>query len=65
MLADYLRAEQAAGRVAADVDPVGAAALLLGACYQRAFLVRLVGEEQLPGDFARSVVSAAITGLAP
>lgn len=64
MLADYLRAEQAAGRVAADVDVLGAAALLLGACYQRAFLIRLIGEDELPPDFARSVVSAAITGLA-
>src|SRR4051812_20326217 len=62
MLAAYLRAEQAAGRVAADVDPDGAAALLLGACYQRAFFVRLVGEEapRPPGpEFAQSVVNAA------
>jgi AcrR family transcriptional regulator len=68
MLASYLRAEQAAGRVAADLDPDGAAALLLGACYQRAFFVRLVGEEapRPPGpEFAQSVVNAALRGLAP
>lgn len=67
-LADYLRAEQALGRVAADADPDGAAALLLGACYQRAFLLRIVGEEPLrvPADrFAASTVAAALRGLAP
>ena len=68
MLAAYLRAEQAAGRVAAGVDPDGAAALLLGACYQRAFFVRLVGEQapRPPGpEFAQSVVNAALRGLEP
>jgi AcrR family transcriptional regulator len=68
MLADYLRAEQKAGRVAADVDADGAAALLLGAGYQRAFLLRLVGEAPLsprPAEFAQSVVDAALRGLDP
>ncbi|MET8628340.1 helix-turn-helix domain-containing protein [Kitasatospora sp. NPDC004669] len=37
-LADYLRAEQQLGRVAADVDPDAAAMLLIGACFHRAFL---------------------------
>jgi AcrR family transcriptional regulator len=68
MLAGYLRAEQEAGRVAAGADPDAAAALLLGACYQRAFLVRLVGEEPPrppAADFARSVVNTVLRGLAP
>jgi AcrR family transcriptional regulator len=68
MLADYLRAEQKAGRVAADADPDAAAALLLGACYQRAFLVRLVGEEPPrppTAEFAESVVDTMLRGLAP
>jgi AcrR family transcriptional regulator len=68
MLADYLRAEQKAGRVAAGVDADGAAALLLGASYQRAFLLRLMGAEPLsppPAEFARSVVEAALRGLDP
>lgn len=66
MLAAYLRAEQRAGRVAADADADGAAALLLGACYQRAFFVRLVGEEPLvpTGEFVTGVVGAALRGLA-
>jgi AcrR family transcriptional regulator len=68
MLADYLRAEQKAGRVATGVDADAVAALLLGASYQRAFLLRLMGEEQLsppPAEFARSVVDAALRGLDP
>ena len=68
MLADYLRAEQKAGRVAAGVDADAAAALLLGASYQRAFLLRLMGAEHLsppPAEFARSVVDAALRGLDP
>lgn len=36
--ADYFRAEQRLGRVAADADPDAAAALLAGACFQQAFL---------------------------
>lgn len=68
LLAGYLRAEQAAGRVAAGADPDAAAALLLGACYQRAFLVRLMGEEPPrppAAEFADSVVNAVLRGLAP
>ena len=68
MLADYLRAEQKAGRVAAGVDADAAAALLLGASYQRAFMLRLMGDEPLsppPAEFARSVVDAALRGLDP
>ena len=68
MLADYLRAEQKAGRVAAAVDADGAAALLLGASYQRAFMVRLMGEQPLSppaAEFAPSVVDAALRGLDP
>ena len=67
-LAAYLREEQGRGRVAADADPDGAAALLLGACYQRAFLLRIVGADVLtvPADrFAATTVAAAVRGLAP
>ena len=67
-LADYLRAEQKEGRVAGGVDADAAAALLLGASYQRAFLLRLMGEEPLsppPAEFAGSVVDAALRGLDP
>jgi AcrR family transcriptional regulator len=68
MLADYLRTEQKAGRVAATIDADAAAALLLGAAYQRAFMVRLMGEQPLSppaAGFAPSVVDAALRGLDP
>ena len=42
-IADYFRAEQALGRVAADADPDAAAALLAGACFQQAFLRYFAG----------------------
>ena len=67
-LADYLRAEQKEGRVAGGVDADAAAALLLGASYQRAFLLRLMGEQQLSppsAEFAGTVVDAALRGLDP
>ena len=68
MLADYLRAEQEAGRVAAEADADAVAAMLLGASYQRAFFLRLMGEEALAppaAEFAGSVVDAALRGLHP
>ena len=68
MLAEYLRAEQKAGRVDAAVDADAAAALLLGASYQRAFMLRMVGDEPLspqPAEYARRVVDAALRGLDP
>jgi AcrR family transcriptional regulator len=68
MLADYLRAEQAAGRVAAEADADAVAAMLLGASYQRAFFLHLMGEEELAppaAGFAQSVVDAALRGLDP
>ena len=68
MLADYLRAEQKTGRVAAGVDADAAAALLLGASYQRAFLLRLMGAEPLsppPAEFGPRVVDTALRGLDP
>ncbi|MGW6915605.1 TetR/AcrR family transcriptional regulator [Kitasatospora sp. NPDC054939] len=36
--AAYLRAEQELGRVAPDADPAASASLLIGACFQEAFL---------------------------
>jgi AcrR family transcriptional regulator len=60
----YLRAEQAAGRVRADADTYAAAALLLGACAQRAFAY-----ESSPGgrppvdDFARRVAGTLLGGI--
>lgn len=48
VVADYLRQEQELGRVAADVDLVGAARLLIGACLNYAFTVLLLGDHAMP-----------------
>ncbi|PXY23507.1 TetR/AcrR family transcriptional regulator [Prauserella sp. PE36] len=48
-LAAYLRAERDSGRVPAAVDPDAAAALLLGACFQQAFLLAFA-DERPEGD---------------
>ncbi|MFG2039659.1 TetR/AcrR family transcriptional regulator [Dactylosporangium sp. NPDC048998] len=37
-LAAYLRAEQALGRISAEADPEALAGLVLGACFQHAFI---------------------------
>ncbi|WP_248962949.1 TetR/AcrR family transcriptional regulator [Sphaerisporangium perillae] len=65
-LAGYLRALRDAGRVRAGTDPDAAASLLLGACYQRAFLRLFVGEEASPGsadDFAAGLVRTLLGGI--
>jgi AcrR family transcriptional regulator len=68
-VAAYLRAEQALGRVATDADPAAAAALLLGACQQLAFVELLSGPETLPfRDHPRAsaeLVATLLAGLAP
>jgi len=65
-VAAYLRAEQRLGRVREDADPEAAAAMLLGACFQRAFLRQFLAEEADPAEeegFARDVVGTLMGGL--
>lgn len=66
-LAGYLRGERDAGRVRAGADVDAVAALLLGACLQRAFLKAFPdGEQVTPLDeFAPSLVRTVLTGLTP
>jgi AcrR family transcriptional regulator len=56
-LAAYLRDEQALGRVPASIDPDTAAAMVLGACFQHAFLRGFVGDALVPplDEFARAL----------
>lgn len=64
----YLRAEQGLGRVREDADPEAAAAMLLGACFQRAFLHRFLAEEADPAgeeSFAEDVVGTLMRSLSP
>ncbi|MFI5909534.1 TetR/AcrR family transcriptional regulator [Dactylosporangium sp. NPDC051541] len=58
-LAVYLRAEQALGNVAADADPEALAGLLLGACFQHAF-VTFFAPAPTPDDKA---ATAFVAGL--
>jgi AcrR family transcriptional regulator len=67
-VAEYLRAEQALGRVDPAVDPDAAALLLLGACYQYGSIWHLIDPEELPlhgRDPAAVVVAALLAGLSP
>lgn len=58
-LATYLRAEQRLGRLTRATDADAYAALLLGACFQQAFLQHYEGTRATPGELdtlARSLV---------
>lgn len=67
-LTAYLRAERARGRVHADADPAHAAALLMGACFQRGFFAAYE-DEDLPDaelrSFAGGLAADLMRGLAP
>ncbi|MFE7548522.1 TetR/AcrR family transcriptional regulator [Streptomyces gardneri] len=65
-LTAYLRTEQRLGRVGAEADPRAAAALLLGACVQRAFAYEMTEDGRPPqslDDFARSIARTLMSGL--
>ncbi|GAB2591460.1 TetR/AcrR family transcriptional regulator [Streptomyces capparidis] len=66
-LAEYLRAERDHGRIRADADPEAAASLLLGACYQRAFLRHFMGEAEPRRDsveeFAAAIARVVADGI--
>ncbi|MEV0151796.1 MULTISPECIES: TetR/AcrR family transcriptional regulator [unclassified Nonomuraea] len=62
LVAEYLRAEQRLGRVPAGVVPKAAAALLVGACFYRAFVRAYMGEGE---GFTPDLVTALLRGLTP
>ncbi|MFJ9808243.1 TetR/AcrR family transcriptional regulator [Streptomyces sp. NPDC101158] len=65
-LAGYLRAEQEHGRIDAGADTRAAAALLLGACVQRAFAYEMTPDRRPPeslDDFARSIARTLMRGI--
>jgi AcrR family transcriptional regulator len=67
-VAAYLRAEQGLGRVREDADTEAAAAMLLGACFQRAFLRQFLTEEVDPAEeesFAADVAETLMRSLSP
>ncbi|MFE9256316.1 TetR/AcrR family transcriptional regulator [Streptomyces sp. NPDC006879] len=68
-LAAYLRAEQQTGRVRAEADPDAAAALLLGACSQRALISPFLTEEAVRplddlDEFAAAIARTVVRGIA-
>ncbi len=67
-VADYIVAEQRRGRINEHADPLSVAALLLGPCFQYAFLRHLVGADPLPvteGEFVTNLVQTLMLGLNP
>lgn len=63
---DYLRAEQALGRVRREAHPEGAALALVGACFQQAVLAQVFGERLALLDdasAAREIAGAIVDGL--
>jgi AcrR family transcriptional regulator len=67
-LVAYLEAERDLGRVHEDADPEAAAAMLLGACFQRAFFGSFSGEEVIPAQeegFVAGVVRTLMRSLSP
>ncbi len=65
-MAQYLRAEQEHGRVAAGADPAAGAALLVGACFQFAFLRTFAGRPAGDGEvnaFAEPTVDTLLKAL--
>jgi hypothetical protein len=65
-LAAYMKAEQKLGRISSKARPLGAAALLLGACYHHAFFQHLLDPDVVPIDnesFPAEAVRALLEGL--
>ncbi|NGN63850.1 TetR/AcrR family transcriptional regulator [Streptomyces sp. A7024] len=67
VLTRYFETERTRGRIRADADPRAAAALLLGACFQRAFFLHFSGEEtvQPVADFAPAVARTTWEAVRP
>lgn len=67
-VAAYLAAELTLGRLRAHTDPRAAAALLLGACFQHAFLARFADtplEDEAADRSAAAFARTLFAGLAP
>ena len=67
-LVAYLEAERDLGRVREDADPEAAAAMLLGACFQRAFLASFSGEGVIPAreeGFVAGIARTMARSLSP
>jgi AefR-like transcriptional repressor, C-terminal domain len=66
-VAEHLRAEQGRGRISAAADCSAAADLLIGACFQYAFLCCFAGRQPTQAKIdvqAASVVGTLLAGIA-
>ncbi|WP_129841279.1 TetR/AcrR family transcriptional regulator [Streptomyces sp. RFCAC02] len=64
-LTAYLAAERDLGRVAPGADPAAGAALLMGACFQQAFLRYFEGGPDIPEEAAAALVRGLLPALLP
>jgi AcrR family transcriptional regulator len=64
-VADYLRTEQKAKRLRTDASAEAAAALLMGACYHRAFFTHYFGKRPAESldNFATGIATTIVTGI--
>jgi AcrR family transcriptional regulator len=68
LIAAYIEAEIKLGRIDAAANSVMTAALLLGPCFQRAFIRQVTGKNILAAgdqEFVNGLVSGLMRGLAP
>lgn len=68
LLAAYLREEQHRGRISADANPEAAAAAILGACFQRAYVAEFLGappSDTQPDVFIDNLLDTVMVGLQP
>jgi len=59
VLGDYLAAEQRRGGIAAEIDPLAEAQMILGACFTHVFFGLTVGADRLPFDDDRLAAAVA------
>jgi hypothetical protein len=64
LASSYLEAEERLGRVRKDADPEAVAAMVLGACYQRAFFRSYLGED-VPAEGEEGFVEGIVQTLMP
>ena len=63
ILADFIRRKQEDGTVRFEADPAAAAALLLGACFQNAFLDRFAGRAPISAERRQHLAESFVDGL--
>ncbi|MCO5988739.1 TetR/AcrR family transcriptional regulator C-terminal domain-containing protein [Actinoallomurus spadix] len=64
-VAGYLEGERGLGRIAADVDCVAAARLLIGACFNHAFMKMLLGDGPEDDAFVEQMIGGLRLGHRP